>query len=76
MKWSAEELNGASITGATWTPAGNLVVNESTIVGMDVGARLSVSSGAEFEVIHVQITTSNNETLNLELTIEISPKGH
>lgn len=75
--WPEEELDGASISSAVWTPdTADVIVEQSQISLNIVGVLLSGGvAGDTVEVVN-QITTSSGEVLHETLIIPINITGH
>ncbi|MEW8494253.1 MAG: hypothetical protein AB2604_10645 [Candidatus Thiodiazotropha taylori] len=76
LSWSPEELNGASIVGATWTVPAGLVVDDSQFTTQLTGARISGGIVGVYYEIEVEILTSDNQTLHETMPLEIRNWGH
>ncbi|MCU7934129.1 MAG: hypothetical protein KZQ99_04520 [Candidatus Thiodiazotropha sp. (ex Dulcina madagascariensis)] len=76
LAWSDVELNGATITGATWTPPAGITVDESQFTDLLTGVRLSGGTLGQYYEVGVAVQTSDSQLLHETLTVEISERGH
>jgi len=76
LKWSATELQNATIASAVWTVPSGITKLDQSINGMLTGIKLSGGTlDAEYQIT-VAITTSFPEVLYETLSIKISASGH
>lgn len=76
VEWSSDELDGAAITGSTWTAPAGITIDQESLSGYRAGVRLSGGTlGAEYDLVN-EITTDAGELLHETLKIRVLESGH
>jgi len=76
MQWSADELQGASISTSSWTVPAGITQDQVAVSGMSVGIKLSGGTLDQDYELENEITTSNGEMLHEQIVIRIKNSGH
>lgn len=76
LEWSDKELNGATITNATWTVPAGLTVDAQQFSTPLTGVRLSGGVEGQYYEVVLAVQTSDDQLLHETLTIEVSRQGH
>lgn len=76
FEWSAKELQGANLSGVSWTVPDGITLDEQAFSGRLMGMKLSSGIlGADYD-IDVEVTTTLPETLHETVRIRIRSTGH